>query len=228
MTSPTDPVTDRQTLSLSGRGSDDGNLPLTCEATIADARAEILKELAEGKCKTTAVTVALVDDRRILWAEAFGSIDQTRGLAPTTETLFCIASCTKVIAAAAVMILVDRGLIELDAPLVRYVPDFRMADGEAYRDITVRMLLNHSSGLHGTHFPNILTIVPVYGYAARFRDALPNERLKHAPGEMAVYCNDGFTLIELVVAAVTGQTFTDFVKKEILEPLGMDHSRFAL
>lgn len=228
MTTPTDPVADPRPLGLSGRGSGDGDLPLTCEATIADARAEILKELAEGKTKTSAVTVALVDDQRILWAEAFGSIDRTRGLAPTTETLFCIASCSKVIAAVAVMILVDRGLIELDAPLVRYLPDFRMADGEAYRDITVRMLLNHSSGLHGTHFRNILTIIPVFGYAAQFRDALANERLKHAPGEMSVYCNDGFTLIELVVAAVTGQAFTDFVEKEILEPLGMHHSRFAL
>ncbi len=147
MTTPTTPVTDR--------------LPLTCEATITDARADILKELANSESKTSAITVALVDDQRILWAEAFGSIDQTRGLAPTTETLFCIASCSKVIAAVAAMILVDRGLIELDAPLVRYVTDFRMADGEAYRDITVRMLLNHSSGLHGTHFPNVLTIDPV-------------------------------------------------------------------
>jgi CubicO group peptidase (beta-lactamase class C family) len=228
MTTPSDPVADRRPPGLSGRGSDDGTVPLTYEVTIADARAAILKELAEGTCRTTAVTAALVDDRRILWAEAFGSIDRPRGLAPTTDTLFPIASCTKVIAAVAVMILVDRGLIELDAPLVRYLPDFRMADGEAYRDITVRMLLNHSSGLHGTHFRNILTIVPVFDYAARFRDALANERLKHAPGEMSVYCNDGFTLIELVVAAVTGQAFTDFVKKEILEPLGMDHSRFGL
>jgi CubicO group peptidase (beta-lactamase class C family) len=228
MATPTDPVADRRPSSLSGPGSKDGNLPQTCEATIADARAEILKELAEGKTKTSAVTVALVDDRRILWAEAFGSIDRTKDLAPTTETLFCIASCTKIIAAVAVMILVDRGLIELNAPLVHYLPDFRMADGEAYRDITVRMLLNHSSGLHGTHFRNVLTIIPVFGYAAQFRDALAAERLKHPPGEMSVYCSDGFTLIELVVAAVTGRAFTDFVEKEILEPLGMDHSRFAL
>src|SRR5512139_1849838 len=202
--------------------------PLTYEATIADTRAETLKELSNGKHKTSAVSVALIDDQHILWAEALGSIDQAQGLPPTTETLFCIASCSKVIAAVAVMILVDRRLIELDAPLVRYVTDLRMADGEAYRDITVRMLLNHSSGLHGTHFSEILTVVPVYGYAAKLRDALASQRLKHAPGEMAVYCNDGFTMIELVVAAVTGQSYTEFVQKEILTPLGMDHSRFAL
>jgi CubicO group peptidase (beta-lactamase class C family) len=198
------------------------------EATVADARAEILKELDKSENKPSAVTVALVDDQRILWAEAFGSMDQTQDLAPITETLFCIASCSKVIATVAVMILVDRGLIDLDSPVVRYVTDFRMADGEAYSDITVRMLLNHSSGLHGTHFPNVLTIVPVPGYAAQFKDALATERLKHAPGEMAAYCNDGFTLIELVVATVTGMAYTDFVNTEILEPLGMSHSRFAL
>lgn len=227
MNPPNDPVVERQPMGLSGRGSNEGELQHTYEATIADARAEILKELIEGKTKTSAVAVALVDDQRILWSEAFGSIDQTQGLAPTTETLFCIASCSKVIAAVAVMILVDRGLIELDVPVVRYVPDFRMAD-ESCCDITVRMLLNHSSGFHGTQLCNVLTIVPVFGYAARLRSALASERLKHQPGELAVYCSDGFTLIELMVASVTGEAYTQFVKKEILVPLGMNHSRFAL
>jgi CubicO group peptidase (beta-lactamase class C family) len=201
---------------------------MTYESAIAHARANIVKELAKSGASTHAVTVALVDDQRVLWAEAFGSIDKTRGLAPTIETLFCAASLSKVVAAVATMILVDRGLVELDAPLVRYVKEFRMADGEAYRDITVRMLLNHSSGLPGTHFPNILTTVPVSGYATQVREALATERLKHPPGEMAVYCNDGFTVIELLIAAASGQSYTDFVKTEILQPLGMRHSRFAL
>lgn len=214
--------------SRSGHRHDGRHGPLTFEATIADARAAILKELAAGGAGTMAVTVALVDDRRLLWAEAFGSIDRTQGLAPTTETLFCIASCSKVIAAVATMILVDRGLVELDAPLVRYLPTFRLAEGEPYQEITVRMLLNHASGLHGTYFPDILTTVPVHGYSARFLASLAGERLKHAPGEMAAYCSDGFTLIEQLIAALTGQPYTDFVGQEILKPLGMNHSRFAL
>jgi CubicO group peptidase (beta-lactamase class C family) len=202
--------------------------PLAYESAIAHARASIVRELAGDGAGIHAVTVALVDDERLLWAEALGSIDRTRGLAPTIETLFCAASLSKVVAAVATMILVDRGLIELDAPLVRYVKDFRMADGEAYRAITVRMLLNHSSGLPGTHFGNILTTVPVSGYAAQVRDALATERLKHAPGEMVVYCNDGFAVIELLVSEVTGRPYTDFVRAEILEPLEMSNSRFAL
>jgi CubicO group peptidase (beta-lactamase class C family) len=211
-----------------GDFSDSNRPPLTYESAVAHARAHILKELARGDASTHAVTIALVDDQRVLWAEAFGSIDKTQGLAPTIETLFCTASLSKVVAAVATMILVDRGLIQLDAPLVRYVKNFRMADGEPYRDITVRMLLNHSSGLPGTHFPNVLTTVPISDYAAQVRDALATEHLKHAPGEMVVYCNDGFTVIELLIAEVTGQPYTGFVKTEILEPLGMRLSRFAL
>jgi len=226
MTSTAIPGTHHPPQPRCSRHNDDP--PVTYAATIATSRAEILKELAGNESKTTAVSVALVDDESLLWAEAFGSIDRTRGLAPTTETLFCIASCSKVIAAVATMILVDRGTIELDSPLVRYLTDFRMADEEPWRDITVRMLLNHSSGLPGIHFPNVLTVMPFFGYAAQVRDMLATERLKHAPGETAVYGNDGFLVIELLVTAVTGQPYTKFVEQEILVPLGMSHSRFGL
>ena len=197
-------------------------------STIADARTRILKELAKTDAVTHAVSVALLDDRRILWEEAFGVVDKTRSLRPNPETLFCSASLSKIVATVATMMLVDRGLVVLDEPVARYVRDFRMADGEAWRKITVRMLLNHSSGLPGTYFADILTVVPVAGYAAQFQRSLARQRLKHAPGEMAVYCSDGFTLIERVVAEVTGQPFVDFVRKEILEALGMRRSRFAL
>lgn len=209
------------------RSMHQGDPPAAYADTISSSRAEILKELNGSESKTTAVSVALVDDERILWAEAFGSIDRTRGVTPTAQTLFCSASCSKVIAATAAMILVDRGVMELDAPLVRYMADFRMADGEPWRDITVRMLLNHSSGLPGVHFPNVLTVMPCPGYAAQVRDMLAAERLKHAPGEMAVYGSDGFMLIELLITALTGQTYARFVEQEILEPLEMSHSRFA-
>lgn len=197
-------------------------------STIADGRGEILKELAKADAVTHAVSVALLDDRRVLWEEAFGLIDKTRGLQPNPETLFCIASLSKMVAAVGTMMLVDHGLVVLDEPVTRYLRDFRMSGGEDWRKITVRMLLNHSSGLPGTYYANILTVVPVAGYAAQFQRSLAGQRLKHAPGEMAVYCNDGFTLIERVVAEVAGQPYVDFVRQEILEPLGMRRTRFAL
>lgn len=197
-------------------------------STIAEGRAEIRKELAKTDAVTHAVSVALLDDRRVLWEEAFGLIDKTRNVRPNPETLFCMASLSKIVATVGTMLLVDRGLVNLNEPVTRYLRDFRMTGGEAWRRITVRMLLNHSSGLPGTHFADVLTILPVAGYAAQLERSLASQRLKHAPGEMAVYCNDGFTLIERVIAAVTGQPYVDFVSQEILEPLGMRRTRFAL
>jgi CubicO group peptidase (beta-lactamase class C family) len=132
------------------------------------------------------------------------------------------------VAAVATMMLVDRGLVVLDEPLTRYLRAFRMNGGEAWRKITVRMLLNHSSGLPGTHFADVLTVVPVADYAARLQQSLVRRRLKHAPGEMAVYCNDGFALVERLVAEVAGRPYVDFVRTEILEPLGMRRTCFAL
>jgi len=73
-------------------------------STIADGRTEILKELAKTDAVTHAVSVALLDDRRILWEEAFGLVDKTRSLRPNLETLFCIASLSKIVAAVGTMI----------------------------------------------------------------------------------------------------------------------------
>ena len=88
-------------------------------STIADGRTEILKELGKTDAVTHAVSVALLDDQRILWEEAFGLVDKTRSLRPSPETLFCIASLSKIVAAVGTMMLVDRGLVVLDEPVTR-------------------------------------------------------------------------------------------------------------
>lgn len=194
-------------------------------ATIRDARIAIAQAMAETQ--TPSISVALCDGERILWRETFGYIDRAKSIPPGLNTLFCVGSCSKVIAAIATMILVDRGLVDLDAPLVQYVTDFRMAS-RGYTDITVRMLLSHASGLPGTHNNNICTFSPFRNYAAQAQQALAGQRLKHQPGKMAVYCNDGFTLIEPLVAAVTGRSYPRFVRDAILVPLGMRQSQFPL
>jgi len=197
----------------------------TYAAAIAAARNAMLGAVADPAVPS--ISAALVDGERIIWAEAFGTIDKTSGAAPDTETMFGIGSVSKTIAAVATMILVDRNLVQLDAPLARYVSDFRMASPE-YNQITVRMLLSHSSGFPGSDYRNASTAAAYPAYLAGMRQALTTMRLKHAPGEMAVYCNDGFTMIEALVAAVTGKPFTQFVQDEIFTPLGMSHTRYPL
>lgn len=200
-----------------------GGGPAGYGQTIADARVAIRKVLSVAP----SVSVALAESDRLVWAEAFGVIDKASAAAPTTETLYCVGSCSKMLAAAAVMMLVERGRVELDAPYVRYVPRFTMAS-PAHRQITVRMLLDHSSGLPGADYRGLFVDAANPRYAAQVLRTLSSARLKHAPGEMSVYCNDGFTLVEPLVEAVTGAAYPEFVAREILRPLGMERSRYAL
>lgn len=148
--------------------------------------------------------------------------------APKADTMYSIGSTSKMVAAIAVMKLVDQGLVSLDAPLTNYIKSFNMASPE-YTQITVRMLLNHSAGFPGCDYRNGETSSPLpLSLSAQVLQTLKTQRLKHAPGYMSVYTNDGFTIIEQLVAEVTGKSYAQFVQEQIFTPLGMNHSRYPL
>ena len=107
--------------------------------------------------------------------------------------------------------------------MVRYIPDFSMQSPQ-YKQITVRMLLNHSAGVPGTDYADICSHKPIPSYVDRVLAGLRNSHLKTTPGAMNVYCNDCFTLAGVVVERVSGMPFQDYVTKNILKPLGMKHS----
>lgn len=199
--------------------------PLTYTETIAEGRAAVKEIMAAAGA--TAISVALTDGDRMIWNEAFGNADMSSGRSAVASTMFSDCSVSKMFAAVAVMKLVDQGKVSLDAPLGTYLPDFRM-DSPSYTDITVRMLLNHSAGLPGGDMRNAGTPEPYTGFAAQVMADLKQQRLKHTPGYMSVYSNDGFTMIENLVKAVSGKSYPQFVQDEILSPLGMTNSRYAV
>ena len=94
-------------------------------------------------------------------------------------------------------------------PVVSYLPNFTMRD-ERYREITSRMLLNHTSGLPGTYGWNAFSTKYDPDLYPRFLESLSQSNLKAAPGGFAAYCNDGFTLAEMLVATVSGLSTWDF------------------
>ncbi|MGV3683534.1 MAG: serine hydrolase domain-containing protein [Acidovorax sp.] len=209
---------------LAGCGGS-GSPPPNLDATMAWGRREIRQAMKASE--TRAASIAVMYGDRIVWQEAFGVLRDSPATPATPETRFNVGSVSKVLAALAVMVLVDRQLVQLDAPVVRYLPQFSMLSA-GYRDITVRHLLSHASGLPGTYLHNMFAFAPLPGYAAGMEAALADLHLKHPPGAMAVYCNDGFTLIERIVQAVTGQSYTTFVQSTILTPLSMGRSGFTL
>jgi CubicO group peptidase (beta-lactamase class C family) len=115
--------------------------------TKATTRTEIWKAITGGK--TGSAAVAIMDNGVMVYSEGFGAADREQNIPVDRSTVFNISSISKVYCATALMLLVDEGKIELDKPVTAYLPEFTMAD-ERYKDITVRMLLNHSSGLHST------------------------------------------------------------------------------
>lgn len=140
------------------------------------------------------------------------------------NSLYGIGSVSKVFTAASVMILVDQGKVDLDAPLTDYIKEFKMAD-ERYKEITPRMLLNHSSGIRGFHYNNTFLLGDNDRSAYdQLLEKLKNEKLRANPGEFSVYCNDGFTLAEILVERVSGISFTEFIEKYITKPLEMNNT----
>lgn len=144
------------------------------------------------------------------------------------KTLYGIGSVSKIFTASAVMKLVDEGRIDLDKPLVQYIEEFKMAD-ERYKEITPRMLLNHSSGLMGSNYSNISLMGDNDTMAHdTFLEGLREQRLKADPGDYSVYCNDGFTLAEILVERVSGMSFTEYIEENFSKPLGMTDTKTPL
>src|SRR5262245_5693185 len=196
----------------------------TYDAAIQEGQTAAQELINQG---TSALAIALVDDKSIIWSQRFGLADRDTGQMPTDSTMFGIGSLSKMLATIAVMKLVDRGVVDLDTPLVTYLPAFRMA-AAGYEKITVRMLLNHSSGFPGTDYRNAITDSPVPAYLDQVIQTLYMSRLKAPPGYMSVYCNDGFTITEALVEAMSSKSYVQFVQDEILTPLGMANTRYPV
>ena len=195
------------------------------EQSGALTRAQSAQQAAEAALQyggATSVRYALWDNGEIVLSGGAGTYSRSENRALTEDVLYGAGSVSKVYTAAAMLRLVEAGKVDLDAPVTDYLPDFRMADLR-YSKITVRMLLNHSSGILGTGMSGAFLLGDPDGVNAadRLLDQLAVQRLKADPGAYSVYCNDGFTLAQLVVEAVSGQSFTDFVRQELLIPMGL-------
>ncbi|MCR5337892.1 MAG: beta-lactamase family protein, partial [Lachnospiraceae bacterium] len=143
----------------------------------------------------------------------------------TQENYLNIGSVSKVYPVTAVMQLHEKGLVDLDKPVTEYIPDFKMAD-ERYKDITVRMLMNHTSGLMGSNYGGSFLLDETDSdYHDGFLEHLSSQSLKADPGAFNCYCNDGFTLLEILTERVSGKTFTQYLEENICKPLSLDHTK---
>ncbi|HBF2448327.1 TPA: cell wall-binding protein Cwp20 [Clostridioides difficile] len=190
------------------------------------------KALAKEKIQTllskygaVSAQYALIDNGKIEISGNGGVYSKQDNKNLNKDNMYSIASISKMFTTTAVMKLVDDGKLNLDTPVVKYIPEFKMAD-DRYKEITPRMLLNHSSGLMGSSFKNTILLADNDSYGHdNFLKELQKQRLKAKPGAFSVYCNDGFTLAEILVERVSGMSFTNFLDKYINNPLNLQNTK---
>jgi CubicO group peptidase (beta-lactamase class C family) len=191
-------------------------------------QAQVTADLLTAVYGATSVQYALIDGDEIVISGHSGTYEKGSNTELTKEHMYGIGSISKMFTTAAVMQLVEDGKVKLNTPVVKYLPKFKMADSR-YKDITVRMLLNHSSGLMGSTLSN----------AELFNDndtlcmdtllnVLKGQRLKADPGAFSVYCNDGFSLAQLLVEEVSGLSFSEYMSKNISKPLNLSYTKTPL
>ncbi len=158
----------------------------------------------------------------ILYAKGFGHLTWARGASVPNprETRWDLASLTKVVAtASSAMVLVDQGRVSLDAPVARYLPRFT---GEGRELVTVRMLLDHTSGL-----PAYLPFYRLAGSRAAAIELLYGVVPNRIPGSSAVYSDLNAILLGILVEAVTGESLDHFAGRSVFDPLGLGDTMFA-
>ena len=177
------------------------------------------------KYQIPGLTIAIVQDGDMVYAQAFGvrNLDTREPMKP--EYLFHMASVSKPFVATAVMQLVEQDKIGLDEPLITYLPYFRI-DDDRYEQITIRQMLNHTSGM-----PDVLDYEwdnpqTDKGASERYVRSLTGEKMIAAPGERWRYSNMAYDVMGDLIAKMSGQPFEVYVKENILNPLGMHHSTF--
>ena len=131
------------------------------------------------------------------------------------DTPFVIGSVSKSFTALATMVAVSRGQLDLDSPVVRYLPEFRLADGARTPRVLVRHLLNHTSGLDLTDCDPHAT--DLAGRVRQLRSITPTAE----PGQRFAYCNVGYAVLARLLEQVEGRPFPEVLRADVLQPLGL-------
>jgi CubicO group peptidase (beta-lactamase class C family)/D-alanyl-D-alanine dipeptidase len=193
-------------------------------AAIADAlRPFIERQLSEKQIP--GLSIALVDDQQTVWAQGFGFADTKSGKSATAATVYRIGSVSKLFTDIAIMQLVERGELSLDAPVSDDLPDFHPHNPFG-SPITLRELMSHRSGLLreppvGNYFdptePSLATTVR----------SLNDTELVFAPQTHTKYSNAAIAVVGYLLEQRSHQTFAAYLKQAVLGPVGMEHSSFA-
>jgi CubicO group peptidase (beta-lactamase class C family) len=174
--------------------------------------------------------IALVRDGKTAWAGGYGKADPARGTPVGPDTVFQVGSISKPVTAWGVLRLVNKGLLDLDAPVESYLTRWRLPASPYDTDgITIRRLLTHSAGLTLHGYKGTLPTDPLPSLEESLDGKGKAEAVAIAmkPGSRYRYSGGGYTIVQLVIEDVTGEPFAAYMRREVLDPLGMTSSSFG-
>ncbi|MHC5797077.1 serine hydrolase [Lacisediminihabitans sp. FW035] len=177
-----------------------------------------LANLSERRGVPGAAVAVLVGDDIV--DRAAGVLSRSNGIAATPDSVFQIGSITKIWTTTLVMQLVDDGLLDLDSPIVNYLPGFSTSDPTATAVITARMLLSHTAGFEGDLF---LDTGNGPDAVQKFVSAIVPVRQLFPPGELFSYNNTGFSLLGAVIEHLRAADYEKVLVDRIVTPLGLTH-----
>lgn len=172
--------------------------------------------------KVPGVAIGIFDGDDVEFA-GFGITNIETGQPVAPETLFQVGSISKIFTTTLAMTLVDEGLLDLDTPIVTYVPELALSDAGARERITARHLLTHTSGFYGDRFDDQGNGDDALEKAVRAFGDLPQQT---APGELYTYCNAGIDLVGRAIENILGQTFESAMRERVFTKLGLERSTY--
>ncbi len=172
------------------------------------------------------VSIALVDDQQVVWAEGFGFADVLRQIPADPDTVYQVGSISKLFTVTSAMQLAEQGRLELDQSVQTYLPGFAIADRLAQPvPITIRQLMTHHAGLPRDLLKGMWTAEPEP--FTHVLDHLQGEYQVYPPDTVFSYSNVGMTLLGHVVQQVAGRDFVPHLEASLLQPLGMTSAYVA-
>jgi len=194
-------------------------------APIRHAVTELIHEEMDAK-DVAGLSIALVEDQKIVWAEGFGYADRERSLPAGADTLYSTGGLSQLFTAAAVLQLAEQDAIGLDQPLKNVLPEFSIQTRFTNAPtITPRHLLTHHAGLPAMYLKNLLTPQPEP--LATFVARLKEEYTAAPPGHVYSPSFPGYDVLGRLIEVNCQQTFARCLQERLLVPLGMTHSTFA-
>jgi CubicO group peptidase (beta-lactamase class C family) len=163
------------------------------------------------------MSVAVVTSDEVLLQRGFGATDVDGGRAVDEHTLFAIASTTKAMVAAGILMLADDGTLSLDHPVIRHVPELHLEDPSLTAQLTVRDLLAHRTGLPSTDYWFFLQGTPLHEQLTRLRTVPPRAPVR----TRLIYQNTMFEIAGLLIERASGQPWHRFLTERLWHPIGM-------